>query len=114
MMFVGVCESFLNAQEEREGSMYVRVTTIQVQPDKVDEAIRIFQESVVPAAKQQAGFHSSTLLVDRATGKAIALTHWASEADLKANEASGFYQEQVAKFGPLMTAPPVREAYEVA
>jgi hypothetical protein len=32
---------------------------------------------------------------------------------MKANEASGYYQEQVAKFGALLAAQPVREAYEV-
>jgi hypothetical protein len=52
MTFVGVCNSFLNGQEGKESSMYVRVTTVQLQPDKVDEAVRIFQESVIPAARQ--------------------------------------------------------------
>jgi quinol monooxygenase YgiN len=93
--------------------MYVRVTTIQLQPGKVDEAIRIYQESVIPAAKQQAGFHSTSLLIDRTANKAIAITSWASEADMKANEASGYYQEQLAKFAPLFAAQPVRETYEV-
>jgi heme-degrading monooxygenase HmoA len=94
--------------------MYVRVTTIQLQPGKVDEAIRIYQDSVVSAAKQQAGFRSTTLLIDRAANKGIALTYWAAEADLLASEASGYYNEQVAKFAPLFAAPPVREIYEVA
>lgn|GEM_PF-691994 len=109
----GVCASFLSGQEEGEGVMHVRVTTIQLQPGKVDEAIRIYQESVLPAAKQQAGFQSTTLLIDRAANKGMAITSWASEADLLASEASGYYQEQVAKFAPLFIAPPVREMYEV-
>jgi hypothetical protein len=53
--------------------MHVRVTTIQLQPGKVDEAIRIYQESVIPAARQQAGFQSTTLLVDRAANKGAVL-----------------------------------------
>jgi len=32
--------------------MYARVVTVQVQPDKSEEAIAIFQNSVIPAAKQ--------------------------------------------------------------
>jgi hypothetical protein len=32
---------------------------------------------------------------------------------MQASEASGYYQEQLAKFGPLISAAPVREAYEV-
>jgi heme-degrading monooxygenase HmoA len=113
-MLFDICGSFLSGQEEGEGTMHVRATTVQLQPDKVDEAIRIFQESVVPAAKQQAGFRGATLLVDRATGKGLSLTHWASEAEMKAGESSGYYQEQIAKFGPLLTAQPSREAFEVA
>jgi heme-degrading monooxygenase HmoA len=114
LVFFGICESFLRGQKEGEGTMHVRATSVHLQPDKVDEAIRIFQESVVPAAKQQAGFRGATLLVDRATGKGLSLTHWASEAEMKAGESSGYYQEQIAKFGPLLTAQPSREAFEVA
>jgi hypothetical protein len=94
--------------------MRVRVTAVQLQQDKVDEANRIFQESVTPAARQQAEFKSATPLVDRATGKGISLIHWASEAEMKAGESSSYYQEQIAKFGPLLTAAPTREGYEVA
>ena len=93
--------------------MYVRVTTIQLQPGKVDEAVHIYQDSVVPAAKQQTGFQSTTLLIDRAANKGMAITYWASEADLMASEASGYYQEQVAKFAPLFATQPMREIYEV-
>ena len=45
-LFFDFDETFLRGQEEGEGSMYVRVTTIQLQPGKVDEAVRIYQESV--------------------------------------------------------------------
>ena len=33
--------------------MYARVTIVQVLPGKMDEAIDIFRDSVVPAAKEQ-------------------------------------------------------------
>jgi quinol monooxygenase YgiN len=93
--------------------MYTRVTAVHIQPDKLDEAIRIYEESVVPAAKQQPGYRSTMLVTDRASGKGMAITTWATEADLQASEASGYYQEQVAKFAPLLASPPVREVYEV-
>ena len=93
--------------------MYARVTTVQIQPGKIDDAIRIYQDSVVPAVKQQAGFRSTMLITDRASGKGMAITDWATEADLQANEASGYYQEQLAKFAPILAAAPVREVYEV-
>jgi quinol monooxygenase YgiN len=94
--------------------MHARVTRVQLQPDKLDEAIRIYQESVIPAARQQPGFRSTQLITDRASGMGLSITVWESEADLQASEASGYYQEQVAKFAPLLTAPPVREVFEVS
>jgi heme-degrading monooxygenase HmoA len=93
--------------------MIARVTTVQVIPDKVAEAANIFNNSVLPAAKAQPGFRTGYLLTDAASGKGMSVTVWDSLADLQANEANGFYQEQVAKFAPMLTAPPTREIYEV-
>ena len=94
--------------------MQARVTTVQLQPDKVDEAIRIYRDSVVPAARAQKGYHTTYMLVDRATSKGMAVTLWDTSEDLTASEASGYYQEQLAKFAPVLTAAPVREVYEVS
>jgi heme-degrading monooxygenase HmoA len=93
--------------------MIARVTTVQISPDKAAEATNIFQNSVLPAAKAQRGFRTGYMLTDAASGKGMSVTIWDSLEDLQANEANGFYQEQVAKFGPLFTAPPIREIYEV-
>jgi quinol monooxygenase YgiN len=93
--------------------MHVRVTSVQIQPGKVDDAIHLYDESIAPAAKQQGGFRSTMLFTDRTSGKGMAITLWDSEADLTASEASGYYQEQLAKIAPLLTAPPQREVYEV-
>ena len=94
--------------------MYARVTIAQSQPGKADKIIRIHRDSVAPAAKQQKGFKGLYLLQDRKTGKGITITLWETEADMTAGETSGFYQQQVAKFKDILSAPPVREAYEVS
>jgi hypothetical protein len=47
-----------------EKLMYARVVTVQAQPGKTEEAIAIFRNSVIPAAKQQKGFISLMLLTD--------------------------------------------------
>ncbi len=94
--------------------MYARIVIVQFQPDKLDQAISIFRDSVIPAAKQQKGFISLTLLTDHSTGKGLSVGLWETEADLKANEANGYFKEQLAKVGSLFAAPPVREAYEVS
>ena len=94
--------------------MYVRITSIQTTTDKIDEAISIYQHSVVPALQQQAGFRSTMLVTDRAKGQGRAISVWESAEALLASEASGFYQEQVAKFAPLLSAAPVREVFDAA
>ena len=95
------------------GSMYVRMTTLTFRLDRADEGIRIFDESVVPAARAQKGFRGAYLLADRQAGRCVALTFWDDEAAAKANEENLYYQEQLVKFMPLFTSPPVREGYEV-
>ena len=94
--------------------MFARLTIVQVKIDKLDEAIKIYEDSVVPTAKSQKGFQGAYLLTDRNTGKGISCTLWDSEEDAVANEQSGYYQEQVGKFKDFFTAPPVQEGYEVA
>jgi heme-degrading monooxygenase HmoA len=92
--------------------MNTRVSTFQFQPDKTDEVMDILRTSVIPALKQQHGYHGLLVLTDRQTGKTITITVWETEADLQAGESSGFYQQQVVKVVPFVTAPPSRENYE--
>ena len=62
--------------------MYARVTTVQVQPAKMEEAIQITNESIIPAIRQQEGLISFTDLIDRSTGKATLVTLFETEADM--------------------------------
>lgn len=94
--------------------MYAQMVRIQIQPGKIDEAIRIFKESVVPAVSGQPGFKNVYLLVDRESNKGVGFSLWETEADVAAVASSGFYQEQVGKFAAVFAAPPEREVYEVA
>ena len=94
--------------------MFARLTIFQVNINKLDETMKIFEESVIPAAKSQKGFHGAYLLTNRKTGKGVSISLWDGEEDAIANEQSGYYQEQVGKFKDFFTAPPVREGYEVS
>jgi heme-degrading monooxygenase HmoA len=95
--------------------MHARVITVQVQPGAFDEAIRIYQESVVPTAKEQPGCEGLLLLVNRHAGTAISISLWETEADLKAGETSNYLQDQLAKFADVFVPGrlPGRETYEV-
>jgi heme-degrading monooxygenase HmoA len=69
--------------------MFARLTTLQGSPERADEAIRFIQETVLPQAKQQAGFQGGYWGLDRSTGKGIALTLWESEQAVRDSEPSG-------------------------
>ena len=93
--------------------MYARVTTVHLKMDKIDEAIKIFEESVVPAVKLQNGCNGYYMLIDHKTGKHLGITLWETEKDASTNVQSGYYQELVAKFKSIFATPPIREGYEV-
>lgn len=90
-----------------------RVTSYLVQQNKIDEVTRIARDTILPAARQQQGFSGLLGLLDRSTSKCIGCTFWASEADLKASEANGYYQAQIAKLQPLLAGQPTREVLEL-
>lgn len=93
--------------------MHARVSTAQVQPGKIDELVSILLDSVLPATKQQQGYKGGLILTNADTGQAKIIAIWETEADMTAGEASGYYQEQLAKVAPMLTGPPARETYEV-
>ena len=94
--------------------MFARLTIVQVNVEKLDETTKLYEESVIPAAKLQKGYRGAYMLTDGKTGKGISISLWDTEEDAIANEQSGYYQEQVGKFKDYLTAPPVQEGYEVA
>jgi steroid delta-isomerase-like uncharacterized protein len=91
-----------------------RFLPMQLQPGKIDEAQIIDQDSILPAANQQQGFQGVLFLTDKATNRGISISLWKTDDDLRAGEASGFYQEQVAKLAPFLVAEPVREVCAVS
>ena len=93
--------------------MVARVTSVAVKPEDLAESARLFDESVLPAARREKGFMGALLLV-RDDGRAIAIDLCDTLENLRANERSGFYQEQIAKFADRIVGRPTREVYEVA
>ncbi len=92
--------------------MVARVTHVRVNPDDVDESVRLFDESVIPAAEQEEGFMGALLLV-RPDGEALVMDLCDTLEHMRENEHNGFYQTQVAKFAEKITGRPSRQIYEV-
>jgi heme-degrading monooxygenase HmoA len=93
--------------------MFAQVITFQLQPGKLDEFIRIFQDAIAPVAAAQQGFGGITLLSDPSIGKVIAVGLWETEAEILAGEI-GYDEGQSASVSSLLAEPPAREIYEVS
>src|SRR5438105_2925929 len=93
--------------------MYARVTSGQIQTAKMEEAIQITKESIIPAIRQQRGLISFTDLIDRRTGTAMFITLFETEADMQEGMKSGLVQQQLAKLAPLTVGTPAIDSYEV-
>ena len=75
--------------------------------------VRIYRDSVLPAARRQQGFKGALLLTDDDTGVGISISLWETEEDREEGEANGFYKQQIRKFSDLLTETPVRKHYNV-
>jgi hypothetical protein len=92
--------------------MVARVTQVRMNPADIEESVRLFDESVVPAAEQEEGFMGALLLV-REDGHALAIDLCDTREHMSENERNGFYQTQVAKFADKFTGRPSRHFYTV-
>jgi heme-degrading monooxygenase HmoA len=93
--------------------MHARVVLGKVRMHKQEEAIRLYRETVIPAAAKQKGFKSGNLLTDPDTNKFISITIWETENDMLSSEASGYLQEQLGRIADLFVGPPSIQHYVV-
>jgi heme-degrading monooxygenase HmoA len=94
--------------------MVARVTLAEIDTVRtsLDEAVALFEESVVPTLREQDGFEGVYVLATP-EGKALVLTFWEDEAAAESGISSGHYVEQIEKFVTFFRSPPGRETYEV-
>lgn len=94
--------------------MHARVVSMEMLPMNVREAVRIYQERVVPAAREEEGFRGALMLTDPDTGEGLSISLWNSEDEMHASEASGFYHRKLDELEALFISTPVRKHYEVS
>ncbi|MGH3960721.1 antibiotic biosynthesis monooxygenase [Mycobacterium sp.] len=63
----------------------VRATWLKVRPDQFDRAITFYRESVLPAIEELDGFCSASLMLDRASWRAVASSTFDSRASMERN-----------------------------
>jgi heme-degrading monooxygenase HmoA len=64
-------------------AMYARISTIEGDAGKIDDAVAAINEKVLPTLKGIEGFTAANFAVDRSTGKMVAIAFWASEDALE-------------------------------
>ncbi len=66
--------------------MHARVTTLEVPPDRMDDATRHVREQVLPQLSQMEGFKGFVALGSRQSGKLQGVAFWESEEALRATD----------------------------
>lgn len=64
-------------------AMQARISTIEGDAGKIDDALKIINEKIMPALKELDGFTAANFLVDRSSGKLVAVAFYESEAALE-------------------------------
>ncbi|GAC1511492.1 MAG: hypothetical protein NVS1B3_14650 [Candidatus Dormibacteraceae bacterium] len=74
------------AESPKAGS-FVRMVTVNGDPEKLDAAIVLLRNHALPVLKAQKGYRATIASVDRQTGRLSSSTQWDSKADLDASES---------------------------
>ena len=93
--------------------MYARVTTIHLKVKHMEDAIQVYEDSIIPAAKKQPGFKNAFFLINRNAGKFVSITIWDNIEFALENQKSGYFQAQIDKFDDFIVVKPEVEGFTV-
>jgi hypothetical protein len=66
-------------------AMQVRISTIEGDAGKIDDAVKIIDEKILPNLKGLEGFTAANFMADRSAGKLVAVAFYQDEAALEAS-----------------------------
>jgi len=94
--------------------MFARVTLFEIDTLRIslDDALERFKELVIPEVRKQDGYEGMYVL-RTPEGKGLIMSLWTSQEAAVAGVASGYYDEQIAKFVSMFRAASGRDHYEV-
>lgn len=93
--------------------MHARVSTIYGTTEQGGDVEGMFREQVLPTL-QELGGKGAILLVDRGSGKAVAITLWEDEAAMRESEERANELRRQAAESAGASEPPTVDRYEVA
>jgi hypothetical protein len=92
-------------------SLYARVNETQWNPERVDEGIKLTEETIIPAYERHPGFRGYFLLTEPGGAGAMAITMWDSEENMESS--AGIAKAMVGELKGILRAPPDTRHYEV-
>ena len=93
--------------------MYARVTTLHLKVKSMEDAIKVYEDSIIPEARKQEGFKNAFFLSNRNAGKFVLVTIWESVDFALKNQKTGYYQTQIDKLEEFMVVKPEVEGFSV-
>lgn len=94
--------------------MHARMTTIQMDAGRIDQAVSQLEADELPKWKELDGFRGFTLFADRSTGKIFGISYWDSKEQMDATEETVKESRRRAAETGGATAEPQVELFEVA
>jgi hypothetical protein len=63
--------------------MHVRISTVEGDPGRIEDAVLVINEKVLPTLRGTKGFTAANFMVDRSTGKLVGVAFWEDESALE-------------------------------
>ena len=94
--------------------MYVRLSRFAgLDPERIEDTKRQFEEEALQTLEQQPGFRAITVGVNYKSGKALAVTLWDTEEDLRQSEKVADAAREQAVTTAKPSRDPIVDDYEV-
>jgi heme-degrading monooxygenase HmoA len=91
--------------------MYARMNTARWNPERYDEAMKLTEDTIIPAYQEHPGFEGYILLTEPGSDKGVAITLWDSEENRTSSE--DIARRMTAELKGILAEPPLTENYEV-
>ena len=94
--------------------MYARLSRFAgLPPERIDQTVREFEEGQLVHIEQMDGYKGVVVGVDRTEGKAVAITFWETQQDLRTSDKLADQAREAAMASAQPSREPIVDRYEV-
>lgn len=94
--------------------MYARLSRFAgLPPERINQTVREFEEGQLAQIEQMEGFKGVIVGVDRTEGKAVAVTFWETQQDLRTSDKLADQAREAAMASAQPSREPIVDRYEV-